>query len=56
MAQQIWGQRHAVWEDQAGAVSGDRREGMLGGCCDQQEKLLSGKTELILMTQNTSTK
>lgn len=56
MAQQVWGQRDAAGEEQAGAASADRGEGMLRGCCYQQEKLLSGKAELILMTQDTNTK
>lgn len=56
MAQQVWGQRHGAWEDQAGAASADRGKGMLRGCCYKQEKLLSRKAELILMTQDTNTK
>lgn len=44
------------WEAQAGAAFAEKGEGMLGGCCYQQEKLLSGKAELILMTQDTNTK
>jgi len=54
MAQQVWGQGDG--EDQAGAASTDRAEGVIRACCNQQEKIIPGKAELILMTQDTSTK
>lgn len=53
MAWQVWGQGDG--EDRAGAASVDRGEGMLRGCCYPQEKLLSGKSKFILMTQDTIT-
>lgn len=45
-----------AWVAQAGAAFAEEGEGMFGGCCYQQKKLLSGKAELILMTQDTNTK
>lgn len=43
-----------AWEAQAGAAFAEKGEGMLGGCCYQQEKLLSGKAYPDV--QNTNTK
>lgn len=54
MAQQVWGQGNG--EDQAGAAPTDRGEWMLRGCRYQEEKLLSGKEERILMTRDPNTK
>lgn len=54
MAQQVWGQGDG--EDQAGAASADSGEGTLRDCCYLQEKLLSEKSKVILMTQDTTTK
>lgn len=48
-------QRDVAWEDQAGAASAGRGEGLLRSRHYQQEKLLSGRN-LILMIQDTNTK
>lgn len=54
ISQEIWECRNVAWEAQAGAAFAEKGEGMLGGCCYQQEKLLSGKAYPDV--QNTNTK
>lgn len=48
-------QRDVAGEDQAGAASAGRGDGVLRSRCYQQEKLRSGR-KLILMIQDTNTK